>query len=115
VYGGRIHVLGGESTAATFDANEAYDPKSRRWLSMEPLLTARHGLGAAVVGGRLFVIGGGPEPGLSVTGANEVLLLLEPRVQVQILGGLTKTKTDTPKKWGDPEWAAPLICHGCDI
>ena len=33
--------------------------------------TARHGLGAAVVGGTIYVIGGGATPGLSVSGANE--------------------------------------------
>jgi hypothetical protein len=34
--------------------------------------TARHGLGAAVVGGRLFVISGGPTPGASASAANEI-------------------------------------------
>jgi hypothetical protein len=29
----------------------------------------------AAVGGRVFVIGGGPEPGLTVSSANEALLV----------------------------------------
>ena len=34
--------------------------------------TARHGLGAAMVGERIFVISGGPRPGGSYSRANEV-------------------------------------------
>jgi hypothetical protein len=33
--------------------------------------TGRHGLGSAVVGGRIFVIAGGPKPGGSFSNANE--------------------------------------------
>jgi len=35
--------------------------------------TARHGLGAAVVGDTIYVIGGGETSGVSVSGANEAL------------------------------------------
>ena len=35
--------------------------------------TPRHGVGVAALGGRVFVIGGGPEPGLTVSDANEAL------------------------------------------
>jgi hypothetical protein len=38
---------------------------------MPDMLTSRHGLGAAVVGDTIYVIGGGETPGLSVSGANE--------------------------------------------
>jgi hypothetical protein len=34
--------------------------------------TARHGLGAAAVGGKIYVIGGGVKPGASKSGLNEV-------------------------------------------
>jgi Kelch motif. len=34
--------------------------------------TSRHGLGAASVQNKIYVIGGGPQPGLSVTNANEI-------------------------------------------
>jgi hypothetical protein len=34
--------------------------------------TARHGLGSAVVGGRMFAISGGPTPGASASTANEI-------------------------------------------
>jgi hypothetical protein len=36
--------------------------------------TARHGLGAAVVGGRLYVISGGPTPGGSASDVNEIFI-----------------------------------------
>jgi hypothetical protein len=34
--------------------------------------TARHGLGSAVVPGRIYLIGGGPTPGGSFSDLNEV-------------------------------------------
>ena len=34
--------------------------------------TARHGLAAVAIGDKIYVIGGGPQPGLSVTDANEI-------------------------------------------
>jgi len=67
----RIYVFGGESPDGTFDTVEAYDPWTDQWQTLPPMPTARHGLGAAVVDGTIYVIGGGPTPGLSVTGANE--------------------------------------------
>jgi hypothetical protein len=39
---------------------------------MTPMPTARHGLGAAVVDGRLYVISGGPTPGGSFSQINEI-------------------------------------------
>ena len=67
----RVYVFGGEESAGTFDENEAYDPQTDTWETLEPMPTARHGLGAAVVGDTIYVIGGGETPGLSVSGANE--------------------------------------------
>ena len=66
-------VFGGEATAGTFDEAEAYDPKSDRWRSHAPLPTARHGLGAASVAGRIYVIAGGTTPGGSASSLNEIL------------------------------------------
>jgi hypothetical protein len=37
------------------------------------LPTPRHGLGIVAVGTRVYAIGGGPQPGLTVSDANEVL------------------------------------------
>jgi Kelch motif len=42
-------------------------------VQLENLRTPRHGVGVAAFGGRVYVIGGGPEPGLTVSTANEAL------------------------------------------
>jgi hypothetical protein len=39
---------------------------------MAPMPTARHGLGSAVIDGRIHVISGGPTPGGSFSNLNEV-------------------------------------------
>jgi hypothetical protein len=69
---GRIFVLGGEAPSGTFEQVEAYDPATDTWRTFSPMPTARHGLGAAAVGDRIFVISGGPRPGGSYSPTNEV-------------------------------------------
>ncbi len=71
---GLIFVVGGEARSGTFSEVEAYDPKTNRWSAHAPMPTARHGLGAAVVDGKLFVISGGPKPGASRSAANEIFV-----------------------------------------
>jgi hypothetical protein len=71
---GRIFVFGGEGPAGTFNQMEAYDPRSNGWSSHARMPTARHGLGAATVAGRIYVISGGPTPGDSVSAANEIFV-----------------------------------------
>src|SRR5918999_3234743 len=68
-----IYVFGGEEASKTFNNNEKYDPKINKWISEPPMPTARHGLAAVFAEeNKIFVIGGGPQPGLSVSGANEI-------------------------------------------
>jgi len=69
-----IYVFGGEEPSKTFNNNEKYDAKTNKWTSEPPMPTARHGLGAVYLEkeNKIYVIGGGPQPGLSVTGANEI-------------------------------------------
>ena len=67
---GFVVAPGGEADA-TFEEAEAFDTGSGRWVSLPPVPTARHGLGVVAVGDVVYVIGGGTEPGLSVSGANE--------------------------------------------
>jgi hypothetical protein len=71
---GRMFVFGGEAPAGTFDQAEAYDAKSNGWSSYARMPTARHGLGAAAVAGRIYVISGGPTPGASASAANEIFV-----------------------------------------
>jgi hypothetical protein len=53
----------------------AFDTRTRRWSALPDLPTPRHGLGVVSFGGTVYVIGGGPEPGLHVSAANESLAL----------------------------------------
>lgn len=52
-------------------AGERFDPATGRWEAMAPMPTSRHGLGAAVLGGSIWVVAGGPRAGLSTSAANE--------------------------------------------
>ncbi|MGQ0594163.1 MAG: kelch repeat-containing protein [Gammaproteobacteria bacterium] len=72
-FDGLFVVAGGERPGATHAEVEAFDPETRRWLSLPPLPTARHGLAAAVSGNVLYLIGGGKHPGLSVSDNVETL------------------------------------------
>jgi N-acetylneuraminic acid mutarotase len=68
-----IYVFGGEEPSKTFNNNERYDVTTNSWTSEPPMPTARHGLAAVYVEeDKIYVIGGGPQPGLSVSGANEI-------------------------------------------
>src|SRR5215203_5386893 len=69
-----IYVFGGEEPSKTFNNNEKYDANTNKWTSEPPMPTARHGLGAVYIeeDNKIYVIGGGPQPGLSVTDANEI-------------------------------------------
>jgi len=51
----------------------AYRIAEKRWIRLADLPTPRHGVGVAAVAGRVYVIGGGPDPGLTVSSANEAL------------------------------------------
>jgi N-acetylneuraminic acid mutarotase len=72
VLDGRIFIFGGEAPAGTFGEVEAYNPKTNSWSAHARMPTPRHGLGAAIVGGRIYVISGGPRPGDTSSAANEI-------------------------------------------
>jgi hypothetical protein len=67
---GFVLAAGGEADRA-FDAIEAFDIDSNRWLVLPPMPTARHGLGVAAVGSTVYVIAGGPRPGFAFSDATE--------------------------------------------
>lgn len=75
---GLVAVAGGEANDGTFDEVEAYDPDTGAWVTLPPMPTARHGLGVVGHEGQLFTAAGGPEPGLTVSGATEVLSTEQP-------------------------------------
>jgi N-acetylneuraminic acid mutarotase len=74
---GRLYVFGGETVRLlvrkTFEQAERFDPATGRWQRLPPLPTARHGLGAVALGDAIYVVSGGPRPGLTFSDANERL------------------------------------------
>jgi Kelch motif len=67
IYKGLILVVGGEDEKRTYVENEAYDPKTGRWLKLAPLPAGRHGDGVAAVGPSAFVVGGALQRGAGDT------------------------------------------------
>jgi hypothetical protein len=65
--------VGGEAPAGTIASVFAFDPAARRWQRLPDLPTPRHGLAVVGIGSRVYAVGGGPRPGLFVSGANESL------------------------------------------
>jgi N-acetylneuraminic acid mutarotase len=58
---GRLYAVGGRidgNYSRNLASNEAYDAAIGRWEQRAPLLTARSGIAAAVLEGRMFVFGG---------------------------------------------------------
>lgn len=72
---GWLYIFGGETfdpgEERTFDEAERYSLEEDRWEAIDPMPTARHGLGAAVVDGAIYAISGGPGPGFTFGTANE--------------------------------------------
>jgi hypothetical protein len=48
-----------------------YELARNRWISKEPMPTARHGIGAVAIADRVYVPAGGREPGYAPTQTNE--------------------------------------------
>ena len=73
---GWIFIAGGEGSAmdasGVFDEYEAYDPVADEWVAATPMLTPRHGTGAATIADRLYVPGGAVSEGFGPTDVSEV-------------------------------------------
>ena len=69
--GRHLLALGGEGNpanpAGTFADNDLYDPARDSWVLLSTLPLPVHGIGAAVINGRVHVPGGGPVEGFGVT------------------------------------------------
>jgi N-acetylneuraminic acid mutarotase len=72
---GEIVDAGAESAGGTSAAVYAYNPASNRWHRLPDQPIARHSVAVVGVGTTIYVVGGGPTPGLTVTAANESLNL----------------------------------------
>ena len=64
---GRVYVIGGQSTATGsgpfLDTVFEFDPATETWTSRAPMPTARGGGAAAVMDGKIYVVGGRPPAG----------------------------------------------------
>ena len=73
---GCFYVFGGEGNPAhpqgVFAQVEVYQPRTNTWQSLTPMPTPRHGIGAAALGRRIYIPGGGPVQGFGVTNVHEV-------------------------------------------
>jgi N-acetylneuraminic acid mutarotase len=71
IAGDRIIVVGGEGNSAVatgvFPEAEMYEIATDEWTSLEDMRTPRHGMGAAGVGGTLYVPGGADVQGFGAT------------------------------------------------
>ena len=70
---GRLVSAGGEEPGGTIRTVFAYNPSTRRWRRLPNLPRPRHGLGLVGFRGRAYALAGGPQPGLTVSGSNQVL------------------------------------------
>jgi N-acetylneuraminic acid mutarotase len=106
----RFYTFGGEGNPASpigiFKEAEVYDPRANSWRSLDPMPTPRHGVGAAVLGNRIYVPAGATQAGGGTqTGANEALVLQSEKLYFAhfaagqgiatdtIVGNLSETQT----------------------
>jgi N-acetylneuraminic acid mutarotase len=98
---GRLLVLGGEGNDASplgvFEEVEAYDPERDAWATLAPMPTPRHGIGAARVGDRVHVPGGGAVEGFGVSAVHEVFVpepqgVLGPLAALAALAGASRSR-----------------------
>jgi N-acetylneuraminic acid mutarotase len=79
VIGDRIVVVGGEGNGAVqsgvFPDVESYAPQTNTWTEHDPMVTPRHGMGAAAIGGSLYVPGGATVQAFGAVDTFEILTL----------------------------------------
>jgi N-acetylneuraminic acid mutarotase len=70
---GRAQLMGGERTpdGGTFPQNEEYDPITNTWRQLTAMRTPRHGTAGGTIGDSIYVAGGGPSGGFSLTSVVE--------------------------------------------
>ncbi len=71
---GQAYLFCGETATTVIGQVDALDFENRSWSQALPMPTPRQGCAVASYGGRIFVIGGGRKPVLSVSSLNEVFV-----------------------------------------
>jgi N-acetylneuraminic acid mutarotase len=90
--GGKIYVVGGFEEPslgnvlnfAITPAVEEYDPSTDRWTAKAPMPVGLHHVSIGVAGGRLYVVGGYKQSGLSVWGPVATVYMYDPGADVWI-------------------------------
>lgn len=89
--GNLLHVFGGEGNPAsitgTFPQHQTYDPDLDEWISLELMPLPRHGIGAAVVGNRIFIPAGSPIQGFGTTAQSDFFAVNEDLLLPQFVVG----------------------------
>ena len=89
--GEHVFVFGGEGNASsplgTFNENESYDPGADAWTAQPPMPLPRHGIGAGVVGNRIYIPAGGPIAGFGVTQESDFFEVAEDILLPQFVVG----------------------------
>ena len=79
---GRIYVFGGEGNVndenGIFHEAEEYDPITDTWASLPDMVVPRHGLGAAVIGDRMYLPGGSIRQGIQAQTTHTVFYFEPP-------------------------------------
>ncbi len=74
-FNGRLFTFGGEGNGndpkGIFPQTEVYDPANNGWMTLPPMRTPRHGLGAVAVGDRIILPGGATRAGFEASAAND--------------------------------------------
>ncbi len=82
VDGLHIVVVGGEGNGAAasgvFPQVEVYTPGTNTWTALDPMVTPRHGMGAAGIGNSLYVPGGATVQAFGAVDTFEILTLVVP-------------------------------------
>lgn len=77
VVGNRIIAVGGEGNSAVpsgvFPQVEAYDATANTWATLAPMPAPRHGMGADVIDGRMYIPGGADRQGLGAVATHDIL------------------------------------------
>jgi N-acetylneuraminic acid mutarotase len=72
-----IYVFGGGDLMRAYDNNEKYTIQSNKWEPQEPLPISPYVLAAVSINEKVYIIGGIPSTGLTVTSLNEIFNIKE--------------------------------------
>jgi glucose/arabinose dehydrogenase/N-acetylneuraminic acid mutarotase len=93
-YNGKLYVFGGstDAFAGATGASAVFDPATQKWTMLATMPTARGGPAAAVIGTKIYVVGG-----MTATGASlSSLSIYNPSTNTWTTGASMSTRRDNP-------------------